>query len=387
MKGRIATGIDIGTNQTKVVVVEEVKGPNGPLLRIIGTGLSESKGMRNGYVVDVNEVADSVRAAKEQAEATTHMPIRSGFVSIGGISLDEVRATGETVISRADQEITDLDMEKVRESARQSIQAHFLNRRILHEIPLEYRVDGVKALGRPDVLKGTRLEADFLFVSCLENHADMLTKAIEDADIEVVDCMASPLAGSYVTLSKDQKMKGCILINVGADTVSTVVYDEGVPQSVKVFGGGSTNITNDLALQFKVSLEDAEKLKLGRLSGAMYSRKKIDDVARGRIRTMFDAIDKHLRSIGKRGALPAGVILAGGGSSQVAISDMAKNVLALPVKIADLQVLGESKVRDSVWSNAYGLALWGLTGETEAPNNSIKHLGRSFIRFFKQFLP
>ncbi len=86
MSRRIATGIDIGTHQTKVVVVEEVMLESGPELHIIGTGLSESRGMRHGYVVDTEDAAASVRAARQQAEQIARVPIRKGFLAIGGIS-------------------------------------------------------------------------------------------------------------------------------------------------------------------------------------------------------------------------------------------------------------------------------------------------------------
>lgn len=388
MSRRITTGIDIGTHQTKVVVVEELQGEQGPELHIIGTGIAESRGMRHGYVVDVEDAAASVRAARQQAEQVARVPIRKGFLAIGGVSLDEIRASGETIISRADQEITDLDLEKVLEAAREAARPNFLNRTVLHEIPIEFRVDGAKSLGQPLGLKGTRLEGDYLFVTCLTQHAEVLTAAAEAAEVEVVDRMASPLAGSYVTLTKDQKMKGCVLANIGAETVSIVVYDEGLPISVKVFPIGSTNITDDLALGFKVSLEDAERLKLGRLGGAMYPRKKVDEIVTLRFRAMFELIDKHLKMLGRRGTLPAGIIISGGASGQGSISDIAKGTLNLPARIADLKVSADTKVRDATWAVAYGLALWGLTGDTETPK---KHGMGDFIdsaqKFFKQFLP
>lgn len=388
MARRIATGIDIGSHHTKVVVVEEIATPEGTELHIIGTGLAESAGMRHGYVVDPEDAAESVRAARKQAESIARVPIKKGFLAIGGVSLDEVRASGTTIISRADQEITELDIEKTREAAREAASPNFLNRRVLHEIPLEYRVDGVKSLGEPHGMKGTRLEADYLFITCLAQHETALTQAAEAADIEIVDRMASPLAGSYVTLSKDQKMKGCVLANIGSETVSIVVYDEGVPVSVKVFPVGSTNITDDLALGFKVSLEDAERLKLGRLGGNMYPRKKVEEVIAMRFRHMFELIDKHLKSLGRRGSLPAGIIISGGGAGQGSISDIAKSTLSLPSRIADMKVSADSKVRDATWSVAYGLALWGLTGDTETPkNHKLANLGESVSGFFKQFLP
>jgi cell division protein FtsA len=239
-------------------------------------------------------------------------------------------------------------------------------------------------------MKGTRLEGDFLFITCLESHADALTNAAEGADIEVVDCMASPLAGSYVTLSKDQKMKGCVLANIGSETVSIVVYDEGMPVSLKVFPAGSSHITDDLALGFRVSLEDAERIKLGRLSGAMYPRKRVDDIICSRFKSMFDLIDKHLKVIGKRGALPAGIILSGGGAGQGSISDIAKGSLALPSRIADIRVAPDSKIKDATWAVAYGLALWGLTGDTSGNSSvapSFSKMKGSLTKFFRQFLP
>ena len=95
MARRIATGIDIGTYQVKLVVVEELSDKNGGRqLRIIGTGLAESKGLRHGYIVNKEEVAASIREAKRQAELVARVPIRAGFLAVGGISLDEARAAG-----------------------------------------------------------------------------------------------------------------------------------------------------------------------------------------------------------------------------------------------------------------------------------------------------
>lgn len=385
---RIATGIDIGTHQTKVVVVEEVQGPEGSSLQIIGTGLADSAGMRHGYVVDAADAAASIRAAKAQAESMTHMPIKNAFLAIGGISLDEIRANGNTVISRADQEITELDIEKARDMAREAARPNFINRSVLHEIPLGYKVDGQKTLGEPLGMKGTRLEVDYLFITCLTQHLESMNAVVEAADIEVIDQMASPLAGSYVTLTKDQKMKGCLLANIGSETVSIVVYDEGVPISLKVFPVGSTHITDDLALGFKISLEDAERIKLGRLGGAMYPRKKVEEIIAIRFRTLFELIDKHLRAIGRRGNLPAGIVLSGGGAGQGTISDIAKGALNLPARIADLKLSSDTKVRDATWAVAYGLALWGLTGDTEAPKKSgFEDVKKSVQDFLKQFMP
>src|SRR3990167_7567811 len=386
MKRRIATGIDIGTYQVKMVVVEELsdKRTGARQLRILGTGLAESKGLRHGYIVNKEEVTASIIKAKQEAESVARIPLRTGFLAVGGISLDEARATGSTIISRADQEITALDIEKAGKVACDVAAPGFLNRHVLHSIPLEYRIDGTKVLGDPLGMKGVRLEVDYLFVTCLAQHEDALSQAVEDADIEVIDQMASPLAGSYVLLEGDQKMKGCLLANIGAETVSIVVYDEGIPISVKVFPMGSSHITDDIALGFRISLEEAERVKVGRLSGQMYPRKKVDDLVVSRLVTMFDLIDKHLKSLGRRGPLPAGIIISGGGAGAGNISDIARGSLKLPARLAGVRLSADTKIRDATWAVAYGLALWGLTGDTATPKKSV---GTQFRKFFQQFLP
>ncbi len=385
MSRRIATGIDIGTYQVKMVVVEELSDKNGGRqVRIIGTGLSESKGLRHGYIVNKEEVSASIREAKRQAESVARVPIRSAFLAVGGISLDEARASGFAIISRADQEITALDIEKAGAAAREAAAPGFLNRHVLHSIPVEYRIDGTKVLGDPLGMKGVRLEVDYLFVTCLAQHEEALAAAVEEADIEIIDQMASPLAGSYVLLEGDQKMKGCVLANIGAETVSIVVYDEGIPISVKVFPMGSSHITDDIALGLRISLDEAERVKVGKLTGAMYPRKKIDDFITSRLNEMFALIDKHLKSLGRRGPLPAGIIISGGGSGVGAISDIAKGSLKLPARLAELRLSADTKIRDATWAVAYGLALWGLTGDTAAPKKSVV---ASAKKFFQQFLP
>ena len=382
---RLVTGIDIGTYQVKIVVVEELRDKRGRAERVIGTGLAESKGLRQGYLINKEEVTASVLEAKKQAEAAAGVEITSGFLAIGGISLDEARATGEAIVSRADQEVTELDFDAASTKAKEAAAPAFLNRRVLHDIPTEARIDGGKVLGMANHalgMRGLRLEVDHLYVTCLAQHEQALIEAVEAADIEVLDQMASPLAGALVLLSNDQRLKGCVLANIGAETVSIVVYDENVPVSVKVFPLGSSHITDDIAVGLRISLEEAERVKLGRLTGQMYPRRKVDDYIAGRLSAMFALIDKHLKSLNRRGPLPAGIILSGGGSGIGSVSDIARSSLKLPAKVADVKVT-DLKIRDATWAVAYGVARWGLTGDT-APSRGAR---AGLAKFLRQFLP
>ncbi|MEK7101034.1 MAG: hypothetical protein AAB921_02955, partial [Patescibacteria group bacterium] len=117
-------------------------------------------------------------------------------------------------------------------------------------------------------------------------------------------------------------------------------------------------------------------------------KKKIEEIVTARYRTMFDLIDKHLKALGKRGSLPAGIIISGGASGQGTIVDIAKGALALPSRVADVRITEDTKIKDATWAVAYGLSLWGLTGDTETPHKArAGAFIESLARFFRQFLP
>ena len=383
------TGIDVGTYQVKVVIVADTKDADTKAMpQIIGTGYAESRGLRNGYIINESDVVRSVRNAVAQAEKASGVKVKRAYISMGGIGLDEIHSRGEAITSRADSLITQVDIDKAIEISEEKIQEKLTNRKVIHAIPLQYFIDNEKVHGRPHDLKGTKIEVDVLFITAFEQHLNDLVTAIESIGISVDDVMASPLAGSLVMLTKAQKRAGCILANIGAETVSIVVFENNTPISLKVFPIGSNDITNDIALGLKIPLDEAEKIKRGGMTNAPYSKKKLDEIVGARLSDIFELIDNHLRTIKRDGLLPAGVILTGGGSGITSVQDLARVALRLPSKIGTLDPAQNGKVRDASWAVGYGLCIWGMTGsEEESGINLARKTGSSLLNWFNQFLP
>lgn len=389
MKDRTIVGIDIGTYQVKVVVVKENGKKNSQALpQIIGTGYAESRGLRNGYIINEGDVTKSVRNAVMQAEKASGVDIKKAYVSIGSIGLDEIFSHGEVITSRADSEITQADLDKAMLDSEERVLEQIPNRKILHAIPLSYTVDGEQVLGRPYGLRGTKLEVESLFITTFEQHLTDHINAIESLGIVVEDIMAAPLAASFVMLTKAQKRAGCVLANIGAETVSIAVFENSIPVSLKVFPIGSNDITNDIALGLKITLEEAEKIKRGGLSGANYSKKKLDEIIAARLSDIFELVDAHLKKIRRDGLLPAGIIITGGGSGLTSIQDLARASLRLPSKIATLDPGQNGKVRDASWAVAYGLCMWGASDTEDSTGLGMaKKAKSSLLSWLSQFLP
>lgn len=393
----IRTGIDIGSHNVKVVISERLTERDREFPRIIATGYAESKGLHHGYVVSEAEVSESVALAVAEAEKQAQMKIKEAFLAVGGIGLEAMISTGSAVVSRGDAEVSELDIEKAHEAARLSIpQNAILNRKILHAIPLQYKIDGRDVLGgKPLGLKAMKVEVRMLFITHLEKHLEDLVRAVEETGVEVVDAMAAPVAASLVSLTKTQKMAGCVLANIGAETVSLIVYENGTPLSLEVFPIGSTDITNDIALGLKISLEEAERIKLGAITNTNFSKKRLDEIIVARLSDIFDLIEAHLKKLGRNGLLPAGIILSGGGSGLSSIEDLARGALKLPSKVSVINVPQGSKqqVKDATWAVAYGLCIWGFSGESSHSSeaSNLSSLSKKFWRVLgesvKPFLP
>lgn len=390
---KIVTGIDVGTHHVKVVIAEAAEDPRQPP-RILGTGYAESRGLKQGYIVSVEEVSRSIAAATQQAAKAARVKVKRAYLGLGGVGLDEAFARGDAVVERGNSEITERDIpHAIAASEKTLAPGVILNRKIIHTIPLQFSVDGVRVMGGSPVgMKGMRISVETLFITCLERHVTDLVTATEEAGIEVEDVVASPIAASFVALTKMQKRVGCILANIGSETLSIAVFEDARPISVKIFPTGAADITNDIALGLRIPPEDAEQLKQGAVLGTSFPKKKIDDLISRRVSDMFKLIEAHLKKIGKDELLPAGIILTGGGSSLQSVSDLAKAILRLPSRTASLTdgAATKTQLKDGSWAVAYGLTVWGLTqgGDMEVHEQSeLSDFAKNTWRWFKKFLP
>lgn len=400
MARHIVAGIDIGTSTVKVIVAEGLLEHGRFTPKIIGTGSSDSKGVTRGYITNVTEAAKSVESAVLRAEKTAGMKVKRAYVSFGGLGLASVSANGSVAISRADLEITERDLALALEAAEVVIPASAsINRKIINTVPVEYKMDGKAVWGQALGLKAGKLEAKALFITCLEHHLADLISTVEATGIEVIDVVASPVAASFVTLSKKQKRVGSVLVDIGAETTSVVVFENNNLISLEVFPVGGADITNDIALGLKISLEEAETAKLDLGKRALYPKKRLEDMVQARLGDCFELIEGHLKSIGRNALLPGGSIITGGGAGIPGIRSAAENFLKLPSQIAETHfgAGGEVKLKDHAWAVALGLTIVGFNADDEQRSMGIRNTplaatggrrwGKILLRWISQFLP
>lgn len=399
MARNIIAGIDAGSSVTRVVVAEERKGAAPYILAAVAKPTS---GIRKGYVTDIDSVSQSILSAIKSAERIAGVEIKHAYLSVGGISLGSVKAKESTTVSRADGEISEFDVKRLLEQCEANL-TNIANKHILHRVPLAYRVDNNGILSRPVGMKGSKLEAEVLFMTSLSQHVEDLVRATENTGVAIEDIVAAPYAASFAALTKQQREVGCILANIGSSTVSIIVFEESKPLSLEVFPIGSTQITNDIALGMQIPLEEAEKIKTEYGSTeSTGSKKKLADIIEARLGDIFELIEAHLKKINRNGLLPAGIILVGGGSNLISLDEIAKSSLKLPAKVCKSFEKNFSKsqgqnskdyiLSDPAWAVPLGLILIA-SQNAELGTRDIGEanmLGRTrgvFSKLLRNFLP
>jgi cell division protein FtsA len=368
-------------------VGEFLKGEKNP--KIIGVGEAPTLGLRHGYVTDQDLAATSIKNAVAVAEKSSGLKIKRAFISLSGATMRGETSGGETIVSKADGEVTTLDINKALADCEDNL--NIGNKKVIHVYPLSYKLDGKDVLGRMDGMRGTKIEAKALFITYSMVHLEDLLGAVAEAGVEAIDVIASPIAIANITLTEKQKIVGVALVDIGAETTSLSVFDDGKLIAMHTFSIGGTEITNDIALGFKIPLEKAYDLKLGNATEE-FSSKKLNEIVEARLCDIFESIDNHLKKMKRSELLPAGVVFVGGGANTPGLIELSKSILKLPSSLGTTEIFGsnKTKLRESSWFTALGLLTVGKNdrGYSESSiGNLFKDLKNTIKSSMKQLMP
>jgi len=389
MVKEVVMGIDVGTHAVKTVVAEKRNGDSLPY--ILATGTAPSHGLRKGFIINHEDVSISIKNSVKQALEKINLNLKKAFVSIDGGGLEGIRSKGSIVVARADNEITESDLKRALGQSETQLNrnssSYLLNREILHTFPISYKIDDEHLIGDPVGMKGEKLEIETLFATGHSQQTNYLVKSMEMAGIKVENVVAAPWATSHAVLTQKEKEVGCVLVNIGGDTSSIVVFEEGGPVSMEIVPIGSNHITYDITHAFQVLLEEAESLKISYSNDSSVKR-KLSGIVEPRLNDIFEFVGKHLNKIQRSGLMPGGIILTGGGANLSGTDEVAKKALKLPSQLSQnkLPENFDNEMANPLWSTAFGLCCLGL-GEQNPIRKAGSKAKRTLLRLVKTFIP
>lgn len=398
-KEQIVVGLEIGTSKV-AAVVGDVR-PDQPI-HILGVGLTPSRGVRKGEIVDLETAARCVRDAIADAENASDIDIRTVYLGVSGAHVRSFQSRGSVVIPDDQGEVYFSHIQQVQESARnvQLPQDHCF----IHSILQHYYVDGQDEVLNPVGLQGSRLEADFQIVHGSSKRIANSINCVRGLGVEVTQPVFNAVAAAQVVLNADQKNAGAVMIDIGGGTTDFIAYNHGAVSVCGSLAVGGDHITNDISLGLRLPMARAEWLKVqegavlltgepaaGRVvlkpeagfAGCVVERKLLNTIIACRVRETLELVKRELDAAKALRYLGGGVLLTGGCSLLEGIDDLAADVFGVPIRLTHAHAMSgpASAYENPQLSAAIGLIKYAQVMQPEVSKKSIGSLfGRLWNR-------
>jgi cell division protein FtsA len=410
-KTKIVAGIEMGSSKVATLISQVVQDPMTAetSINVVGAASFPSRGIKKGQIVDIEEAVESTIASVEAAERMAGYNLESAYIALGGAHIHSQNSHGVVAVSDPDGEINQNDIDRAVDAARAiSLPA---SREVIHVLPREFVVDGETGVRDAIGMSGVRLEVDTHIVSAGSAAVKNVRKAVAEVGIQVEELVFSGIASAESTITSTEKELGCVVVDIGSGTTSISAFIDGAIAYSGVIPVGARNVTNDLAIGLRVSLETAEKIKL-----ALSEKKKkdaepsdemdleslgvteikkiskktlLEGIIRPRLNEIFTMVRIELEREGIIARIPSGAIITGGGSETAGVIDSAKRMMSLPVRIGVPRGVGGliDDIIHPAFSTPVGLLLYGahqITPENlTSLSKKIKLSGKSLGIFGK----
>lgn len=411
---KIISGIDIGTSKITTIIGQYTE--SGEKFNIIAVSSIPALGFRKGQIVNIEQASQTIVSSIESAERMAGFQINSASVSLSAPHIESINSHGVVAISNPNAEIDKNDIDRVIEAAKAI--AVPSGKEIIHIIPIRYTVDGQEGVVDPIGMNGVRLEVEAHIILASSPSLKNLKKCLEEIGIKIDQLVYSGLATAKSALTETEKELGVALVDIGGSITTITIFNEGAPVFSSVIPIGAGNVTNDLAIGLRFSLEDAEKIKL-KLNKISDQKKYEDEVElssfdiksddnrkislqtsingiiKPRLEEIFHLIYQKIEESGFHQTIPAGIVLTGGGAQTINTKEVCEKIIPLQLRIASPPKVGGiiDDIINPGFSSSIGLLMFANDNKitslssSKKSNYSVKDSFAKIKKVISSFLP
>ena len=342
----IVTAIDIGT--TKIYVVVAYVNPDNSGYKVLGYGMTPSRGLKKGVVVDVEQATMDIEAAVKAAEHMSGIEVRKAYVGISGKHIESLISHSLIERKESETEISMVDVKHLEDIAKSKVVP--VDRDVIHMIPFNYKVDE-RVMKNPMGEIGKVLEGDYNIITGVISSIDDIVTSVEALSIEVESVVLEPLASAKAIIRDDEKSRGIVLVDIGGGTTDIAIVKNGKMIYSSIIAVGGEHYTQDLSTILEMDYKISDRLKKeipDLLKGSSYDEvikvecknsgdikkvklSKVKDIINSRTEELLDLIAIKIDGSGF-GHVVESVVFTGGGSQIFGMHDRAVKYYSLPVR-------------------------------------------------------
>lgn len=407
----IITSIDIGGSKIKTVIWRFDENDKNKFA-VLWVGVVSSNAIRKWNILDMDEFKQNLDKSLEEAERMAGEQVAWAYISFNSSSIEVVN--NKWIIAVSGDEIKNDDVIRVLDMARNGVELP--NREILKVIPDNFTVDLEEWIKSPVWMTARKLEVRANIFSIGTNVLNNIKKAISDVGIEVLDIYPNIISAPEWVLTKRQKELGVVCIDIGSSTTWISVYEEGSLKFASIIPMGWDNVTNDVALWVRTSIDTAEKLKLefgtlnldkdeslkdieidlAKLTNNaeewVISKKYLSQIITARYDEIIHFVKEELKRIWRDGMLPEWAVLVWWGAKMRWLVDLTKDTLRLPTIVGlptEKDVLSGTFISDPSFASVIGAMILANRHSMEDTRLNINmwNIFASIVKVFKKLVP
>jgi cell division protein FtsA len=377
---KIQCGLDIGDQSLKAALIKS--GSQSEPWDILGIFEHPTWGYKNGVVTDLAEFSECIAQTVNQLSQKVGAKVRDVAVGIGP-SFVQVRPVQTMIplVDKGSKMIVAKDIIKVNQQAR--LLGVEMDEEVIHDLPLSYQIDAAHGVRDPFGLNGRKLGVSSLMVLSSANRIRDIRKAINQAGFETRDMFFGNYLTRMVSLTEEERMKGCLLVDLGASSTTVMAFKDGVLSFYERVSLGGADITKSLAEALHVPFDLAEEIKqayadLSATDGTQNEeilvkkegvylpvrRSMIDESVSKSVVQIVSKIHEIVSKDGRRHYMNAGVVLVGGGAELNGMIEYFEQEVGLSTRIGRLEVANAPSIqRAARFLTVLAVAKFSVDGE------------------------
>ena len=385
----LVSALDIGSSKVACVIGRAEQGS----LKILGSALRESAGVRAGTVTSLELAEESIRDCVAAAENHADARIQNVLISVN--CGQPVSVNSRAVMALDGALVSDTHLRTLLSDgrARCRLEGH----EVIQSSPTAYVVDEARGVRNPSGMFCQRIGVAMHAVAVKPSPLQNLKLAVERTHLNVVGTLFSAYASGLATLSEDEKQIGATVIDMGAGCTSIAVFLEGHLVHADVVPKGGFTVTTDIAQMLAAPISAAERVKtlfgaaLGDLevgtdvvsipqmgedgdeAALRVPRSMLTRIIQARLDDIFEEVQKRLQASGFDTAAGRRAVLTGGACQLAGTRELAARILNKQVRIGRPQNFPGLAAANAGpdYATAIGLLMAGATMPPEMINPDI----------------
>ena len=250
----IYTGIELGTNSIKIVVLEK----NDDQYHVLASVSTASSGIKNGQVVEMKSAIACVKEAIKEVSDMLGIKITKVVACVPptDCKMDIVVGSSDVLYTGcvSGEDISNAISDALRGQ-------NFDEYELVTATPISFKLDEQENIKDPKGMKGEVLETRVVISTLPKEGLYRILEVLKLSGVEAVD-IAFSSTGDYYTIKNDRydDVVGAI-INIGETSTNISVFNKGIQIKHSIIPIGSYNVDKDISYVFKIHNNDARKLK------------------------------------------------------------------------------------------------------------------------------